>query len=117
MLGRSRCPVAIFDKVEVMPKVHFERENKEVEVEDGESLRYIAMDHNIPIYCGVYTLANCHGNGLCGSDKVSIEPANAVNPRTAAERFHLRKKPELRLACQVEVHGDITVTTQCGRRR
>lgn len=100
-----------------MPKVRFERENVEYEVEDGESLRYVALDHDIPIYCHIYNLANCHGNGLCGSDKVQITPSSAVNPRTLAERIHLRKRPDLRLACQVEVHGDITVVTQCGRRR
>lgn len=102
-----------------MPIVKFERENKTVEVEDGESLRYIALDHDIPIYCGFLNatkLVNCHGNGICGTDRVQITPSSAVNPRTAAERIHLRKKPNLRLSCQVEIHGDCTITTQCGRR-
>lgn len=99
-----------------MPKVRFERENKEIEVEEGENLRYAALDLDIPIYCHIYNVANCHGNGLCGSDRVQISPSTAVNPRTVAERFHLRKKPNLRLSCQVEIHGDCTITTQCGRR-
>jgi len=98
-----------------MPTVRFVRENKTVDVEEGESLRYVALDNDIHIYCNVFVLANCHGNGLCGSDKVLISPASAINPRTAAERIHLRKRPDLRLACQVEIHGDIEVTTQCSR--
>ncbi|HKD74631.1 MAG TPA: hypothetical protein VKB76_04020 [Ktedonobacterales bacterium] len=103
-------------EVEFMPVVTFQRENKKVEVEDGESLRYVALDNDIPIYCHIFTIGNCHGNGLCGSDKVQVSPASAVNPRTIAERIHLRKRQDLRLACQVEIHGDITVVTQCGRR-
>jgi ferredoxin len=75
-----------------MPIVRFEREQKTVEVEDGENLRYVALDHDIPIYCHIFNLGNCHGNGM-------------------------HRHPELRLACQVEIHGDITVITQCGNRR
>ena len=99
-----------------MPKVRFERENKTVEVEEGENLRYVALDHDIPVYCHIFNLTNCHGNGLCGSDKVQVTPSSAINPRTVAERIHLRKKPDLRLSCQVEIHGDCTIVTQCGRR-
>jgi ferredoxin len=100
-----------------MPIVRFERENKTVEVEEGESLRYVALDNDIPIYCHIFNLANCHGNGLCASDKVQVSPSSAINPRTVMERFQLRKRPDLRLACQVTIHGDCTVTTQCGRGR
>lgn len=99
-----------------MPNVRFERENKTVTVEEGENLRYVALDNDIPIYCNIFNLANCHGNGLCGSDKVQVTPSSAINPRTVAERIHLRKRPDLRLSCQVEIHGDITVVTQCGRK-
>lgn len=100
-----------------MPKVFFQRENATFEVEDGENLRYVGLDHDMPIYCHIFKLGNCHGNGLCGTDRVEVSPSSAVNPRTVAERIHLRKKPNLRLTCQVEIHGDITVITQCGRRR
>jgi ferredoxin len=100
-----------------MPIVRFEREQKTVEVEDGENLRYVALDHDIPIYCHIFNLGNCHGNGMCGTDQVQIIPTDATTPRTMAERFHLHRHPDLRLACQVEIHGDITVITQCGNRR
>lgn len=99
-----------------MPNVRFERENKTVTVEEGENLRYVALDNDIPIYCNIFTLTNCHGNGLCGSDKVQVTPSSAINPRTVAERIHLSKRPDLRLSCQVKIHGDITVVTQCGRK-
>lgn len=99
-----------------MPTVFFERENKRVEVEAGESLRYVALDNDIPIYCHIFKLANCHGNGLCGSDRVQVTPVSAINPRTLAERLQLRKRTDLRLTCQVQVFGDCTVVTQCGRR-
>lgn len=99
-----------------MPTIVFEREKKTIVVEEGENLRYIALLNDISPYCNIFNLANCHGNGLCGSDKVQVIPASAVNPRTAPERFHLGKRPDLRLACQVEIHGDCTIITQCGKK-
>ena len=90
-----------------MPKVTFVNENRTVEVERGASLRYAALENDIPLYCiwfGLSKIANCHGNGLCWTDRVEITPATAVNSKTALEnamtRVVSRKNPRTRLACQ-----------------
>ncbi len=99
-----------------MPTVTFQRENKVVTVEEGENLRYVALENGISVYCHIYNLTNCHGNGLCGSDKVQVTPSNVISPRTSLENFHLKKRADLRLSCQVTIHGDCTVVTQCGKK-
>ncbi len=104
-----------------MPKVTFVNENRTVEVERGGSLRYAALENDVPLYCmwfGVSKYANCHGNGVCWTDRVEITPANAVTTRTLLEkamtRFgQIRKNPNVRLACQVQVLDDCQVVTRC----
>lgn len=104
-----------------MPKVTFVNENRTVEVERGGSLRYAALENDVPLYCmwyGMSKYANCHGNGMCWTDRVEITPANAVTARTLLEkamtRFgQIRKNPNVRLACQVQVLEDCQVVTRC----
>jgi ferredoxin len=110
-----------------MPTVRFVRENKEVQVEVGDSLRYVALENDIPIYCGLFKFGNCHGNGLCGTDRVEVNPPSAVTPHTGMERFALRqpipglpsykKHPNLRLSCQIVILDDCEVITHCGRKK
>ena len=109
-----------------MPTINFVREGKKVQVEVGESLRYAALDNDIPLYkkfAGMSNFIQCHGNGLCGTDEVIVSPANAVNPPTWQEKLNenippfgpLRQKRRgTRLACQVQVNGDIEVITGVG---
>lgn len=104
-----------------MPKVTFVNENRTVEIERGGSLRYAALENDVPIYCmwyGISKYANCHGNGMCWTDRVEITPANAVTPRTLLEKAMTRfgqihKNPNVRLACQVLVLEDCQVVTRC----
>jgi ferredoxin len=100
-----------------VPNITFVRENIQVEVPDGDHVRYPALEHDVQIYCGMWKFANCHGNGLCGTDRVAVSPSTNTNPLTFKERFWLRndlkKNPNMRLACQVEVYGDVSVNTQC----
>ena len=100
-----------------MPIVNFVRENVQVEVPDGDHVRYPALENDVQIYCGLWKLANCHGNGLCATDKVVVTPASNVSAPGFLEKFRLgnahKKNPNLRLACQVEVHGDVEVQTVC----
>jgi ferredoxin len=109
-----------------VPTINFVREGKKVQVEVGESLRYAALDNDIPLYqkfLGMSNFIQCHGNGLCGTDEVIVSPANAVNPPTWQEKLNenippfgpLRQKRRgTRLACQVQVNGDIDVITGVG---
>jgi ferredoxin len=109
-----------------VPKVTFVNENRTVEVEPGASLRYAALENDIPLYCmwfGVSRLANCHGNGLCWTDRVRVTPTSAVNPRTPLEKamtqfgtFKKNRDPRVRLACQIQVYEDCQVETRCKRR-
>lgn len=100
-----------------MPTITFVRENIQVEVPAGDHVRYPALENDVPIYCGLSKLGNCHGNGLCGTDRIAVSPAANTNSLTLAEKLWLRndlkKNPNMRLACQVEVLGDVTIDTQC----
>lgn len=110
-----------------MPKVTFVNENRTVEVEPGASLRYAALENDVPLYCmwfGASKLANCHGNGLCWTDRVRVSPTTAVNPRTVLEKamnnvgtFKKNRDPRTRLACQVQVFEDCEVVTRCKNRK
>ncbi|MGH2517141.1 MAG: hypothetical protein ACRDHP_15935, partial [Ktedonobacterales bacterium] len=109
------------------PKVTFVNEKRTIEVEPGASLRYAALEHDVPLYCmwfGLSKLANCHGNGLCWTDRVRVSPAAAVTPRTPLEKamnnIGTRKKnrdSRVRLACQVQVWEDCEVVTGCKVRK
>ena len=100
-----------------MPTITFTRENVQVEVPEGDRVRYPALERDVPIYCGLWKFANCHGNGFCGTDRIAISPAVNTSPLTPLEKLWLRddlkKNPNMRLACQVQVFGDVTVDTQC----
>ena len=100
-----------------MPTINYIRENVRVEVPEGDSVRYPALEHDVPVYCGLWKFANCHGNGFCGTDRVAVSPATNTNELSFMEKFWLRgdlkKNSGMRLACQVRVFGDVTVDTQC----
>jgi ferredoxin len=101
-----------------VPVIHYVRENVTVEVPEGDHVRYPGLENDVPVYCGIWKYANCHGNGLCGTDRVLVSPRSNTNGLTLKEKFWLRndlkKNPNVRLACQVEVYGDVEVETRCG---
>jgi ferredoxin len=101
----------------VVPTITYTRENVRVEVPEGDTVRYPALENDVPVYCGLWKFANCHGNGMCGTDRVAVSPSTSTNPLTFMEKFWLRKdlkkNPHLRLACQVRVYGDVSVETVC----
>jgi ferredoxin len=100
-----------------VPSITYVRENVRVDVPEGDSVRYAALEKDVPVYCGVWKFGNCHGNGLCGTDRVAVSPSVNTNDLTFMEKFWLRgdlkKNPQMRLACQVKVFGDVMVETQC----
>ena len=100
-----------------VPTITFVRENKQVEVPEGDHIRYPALENDVKVYCGMWKYANCHGNGLCGTDRIAVSPKTNTNGLTPQEKFWLRKdlkkNPNMRLACQVQVFGDVSVDTQC----
>lgn len=106
-----------------MPKVTFVNEGKTIEVETGTSLRYAALENGVPLYCmwfGLSKFANCHGNGLCWTDRVRVSPASAVTERNVLEKamnnigtMPKDRNPQTRLACQALVVEDCEVYTGC----
>lgn len=94
-----------------MHKVHFERENRTIQVEPGENLRQAAIRNKFSIYPHIYKVLNCRGRGLCTSCTVQII-AGKVEPRNETETEKLVKKPDgFRLACQIAVNDNLIVKT------
>ncbi len=100
-----------------MPTITYVHENQRIEVPEGDTVRYPALENDVSVYCGLWKIINCHGNGLCGTDRVAVSPSVNTNPLTFMEKFWLRgdlkKNPNMRLACQVQIFGDVAVDTQC----
>ncbi|MCB1215574.1 MAG: (2Fe-2S)-binding protein [Deltaproteobacteria bacterium] len=99
----------------MMALVYFERQSKTVSANAGNNLRLLAKKNGVQIYHGIDKLLNCRGNGLCGTCMVEVFPAKPefVSPPTAMEEKKLKNynNPNLRLACQVKVHGPMRVKT------
>jgi ferredoxin len=94
-----------------MHKVHFERENRTIQVELGENLRQAAIRNKFSIYANIHKILNCRGRGLCTACTVQIVAGN-VKPRNEIEIEKLTKKPsDFRMACQVAVNDDLVVKT------
>ena len=117
-----------------MPKVKFVKEDIEIEVADGATLRKVCGPAGINTNQGVNGFGasvnkrvNCLGMGMCGTCRVNIvkgaENCNAMALREQL-KFKLLPVPDplpclafvgnedtMRLACMVKVHGDIEVET------
>jgi ferredoxin len=116
-----------------MPVVKFTKENKEIEVPDGENLRKAALSAGVNLYQGlngfgaeINKLANCRGFGTCGTCRVNITKGmDNVNSPGMLEKVKFRvplpdpmapiafigNEETMRLACQTTIHGDIEVET------
>ena len=84
---------------------------------DGSNLRMAILHARLPLYNDVARALNCRGRGVCGTCAVQIE--GPVSEPTSAERVRLKLPPHseetgLRLACQCNVLGDISVTKHSG---
>ena len=94
-----------------MHKVHFERENRTIQVESGENLRQATIRNKFSIYANIHKILNCRGRGLCTACTVQIVAGN-VESRNEIEIEKLTKKPsDFRMACQVSVNDDLVVKT------
>ncbi len=98
-----------------MPVIHFVDINQKVECVPGANLRETAQRVGYSVYKGASKLLNCQGHGLCGTCRVGIVEGRSM-PRNDTEKKRLGHIPEpWRLACQVQVLDNITVTTDEGR--
>jgi ferredoxin len=104
-----------------LPKITFEREDIVVEARPGQTVLEVAEQAGVSVFRGMWPGLHCGGmKGWCNRCKVWVKPleANAVNPPTATERSPLRLngrvRGSMRLACQVQVTGDVVVHTRAG---
>ena len=94
------------------PKIVLEDLGRALTVPSGANLREALLDADVTLYPFVSAVANCRGHGLCGTCRVKVTAGeDNLTPRTGAEMKKLRKRPDLRLACQVAVRGDCSVLT------
>jgi len=83
----------------------------------GANLRMVLIRARLPLYTTAARAVHCRGRGSCGTCAVGIE--GDVSEPTPAEAKRLARVPHepqkgLRLACQVRVLGDLTVTKYPG---
>ncbi|MDJ1177353.1 2Fe-2S iron-sulfur cluster-binding protein [Roseofilum sp. BLCC_M91] len=86
---------------------------QEITCETGANLRQVLLAHDIALYNGQSKLINCRGLGTCGTCAVSVE--GEVSPPNWRDRTRRSLPPHsgdrpLRLACQTQVLGDVSVT-------
>lgn len=99
-----------------MPKVFVKDQDLEFKCEPGENLRVAMLNNKAKLYQGIHRFLNCRGHGLCGTCLVRVESNPAgLTDRTPVEQSKLfGTNPQVRLACQAEVCGDIEITTDIG---
>jgi ferredoxin len=105
-----------------MPKVTFEREGITVEARAGQTVLEVAEQAGIDVFRGMWPELHCGSaaKGWCNRCKIWVKPSTsgAVNAPTAVERrprlLTARVSGTMRLACQVQVSGDVEVHTRSG---
>ena len=98
-----------------MPTIHFKGQT--ITCPMGANLRRVLLDAGIPPHNGQASWFNCKGFGTCGTCAVTID--GPVSDTTARERWRLNfpphtPHPDLRLACQCQVQGDLKLTKHEG---
>jgi len=98
-----------------MPDVTIQ--GKTFQCEPGANLRRVLLQQGVDLYNDQARLINCHGIGTCGTCAVEID--GDVSDMGWREKGRLSLPPHdsaqhRRLACQVNVLGDIRVTKYDG---
>jgi 2Fe-2S ferredoxin len=97
-----------------MPTLRFADRDVTLRVGEGETILDAALAHGVSLY------HTCGGNASCSTCRVRVlEGADRLSPIESAEAQVLDAfdlKPPHRLACQSEIHGDVTVEIP-GRER
>jgi ferredoxin len=98
-----------------MPTIY--AQGRAIACESGANLRRVLLKNEIDLYNGTAAVINCHSLGTCGTCAVAVQ--GAVSPLTWKEQARLSLPPhamaqslqkQRRLACQVQVLGDVEVT-------
>ncbi|MBW4637804.1 MAG: (2Fe-2S)-binding protein [Gloeocapsa sp. UFS-A4-WI-NPMV-4B04] len=88
-------------------------QGKTITCNQGRNLREVLLENGIDLYNGGSTVINCRGIGTCGTCAVEIVgEISQANWRDQTRRLLPPHSPtrNLRLACQTQVLGDISVT-------
>jgi len=98
-----------------MPTIQFAGQS--IECLPGANLRSAITRARLPLYNSAAKALNCRGRGVCGACAVQVE--GEVSEPTEAETKRMDVFPHhstsnLRLACQCNVLGDVTVTKHDG---
>ena len=98
-----------------MPKVT--AWGKTFECESGSNLRKVLLKNGIELYNGNSKIINCRGIGSCGTCAIAVE--GEVSEPNWKEKTRLGFPPHSpsnnrRLACQIQVLGDIRITKYDG---
>lgn len=92
-----------------MPLIRIPQLNKTIEAPKNSNLMKTLLEANIAV------ASSCGGDGICGKCKMQVEgDAKNISIESEEEKFlksKLSMDPKLRVSCQCEVLGDITVTT------
>lgn len=92
-------------------------QGRTIQCEVGANLRRVLLANGVDLYNGQAQVINCRGIGTCGTCAVAIAGrVSETNWKDLARRSlppHDRDR-DLRLACQTQVQGDITVTKYDG---
>lgn len=88
-------------------------QGKTITCNQGRNLREVLLENGIDLYNGGSTVINCRGIGTCGTCAVEIGgEISEANWRDQTRRSLPPHSPtrNLRLACQTQVLGNISVT-------
>ncbi len=99
-----------------MPKIEFKGHS--FEVSKGRNLRKALKAAGLSPHNGAAQQINCKGLGTCGTCAVEVL-SGEVSPLNKRERWRLNFPPHqitegLRLACQIEVQGDLSLRKHSG---
>ena len=92
-----------------MPHVSFVKNYPALEVEPGANLMDALLKAGRPV------ASSCFGDGVCGRCRVQVVKGaanlSAFTPAEELVRDRLRIPSDIRLSCQSQVLGDVTIDT------
>lgn len=88
-------------------------QGKTITCVSGSNLREVLLENGIDLYNGSSTVINCRGIGTCGT--CAVEIVGEISEATWRDQTRRSLPPHsptrnLRLACQTQILGDISVT-------
>ena len=92
-----------------MPLIKFVKKWPELNVEQGANLMKSLLLAGMPV------ASSCHGDGVCSKCRIQIlsgmENLSPINVTEEVLRDRLKVPKDVRISCQTQVLGDITVDT------